>query len=102
MLITLHQHLLFMAASQLQVLDIISMSSKETFLVGHMEGAVQPGAWELRRNGQVLATLDISGEEQIEAGRKGKLAPPRVLVCRGAVDKSSLDFTRDEVTLVRQ
>jgi hypothetical protein len=48
-----------------------------------------------------MATLDIIGEAQIEAGRKGKLAPPRVLVCRGPVDKSSIDFTRDEVTLKR-
>lgn len=91
-----------MSSTSLQVLDIIAMSPKETFLLGYLEGPVQTGAWELRRNGETLATLDISGEEQIEAGRKGKLAPPRVLVCRGPVDKTGLDFTRDEVMLVRQ
>lgn len=86
----------------MQVLDIIAMSPKETFLVGHHEGPVQPGAWELRRNGEILVTLDIVGEAQLEAGRKGKLTPPRALVCRGPVDKSGIDFTRDEVRLERR
>ncbi|WP_375436016.1 hypothetical protein [uncultured Hymenobacter sp.] len=78
------------------------MSLQETFLVGHLEGPVKPGPWELQVNGATVATLDITGEAQIEAGRKGKLAPPRVLVCRGPVDKSKLDFTRDEVLLTRK
>jgi hypothetical protein len=86
----------------MQILDIISISPTETFLVGHLEGVVKPGAWELRQNGEVIATLDVTGEAQIEAGRKGKLAPPRVVVCRGPVDKSAIDFTRDEVTLELQ
>ncbi|HEX8424951.1 hypothetical protein [Hymenobacter sp.] len=85
----------------MQVLDIIVISPTETFLVGHLEGTVKPGPWELQVNGETVATLDVTGEAQIEAGRKGKLAPPRVLVCRKAVDKSNIDFTRDEVTLVR-
>ncbi len=85
----------------MQVLDIILISFTETFVVGHLEGPVKPGPWELQLNGEAMATLDIIGEAQIEAGRKGKLAPPRVLVCRGPVDKSSIDFTRDEVTLKR-
>ncbi len=85
----------------MRVFDIIPMSPKETFLVGQLDGPVQPGRWELRRNDEPVATLDITGEAQIEAGRKGKLAAPRVLVCRGAVDKSGFDFTRDAVTLVR-
>jgi len=42
-----------------------------------------------------------AAEAQIEAATKGKLAPPRVLVCKGSVDKRRIDFTRDEVTLVR-
>jgi|GEM_PF-3973989 len=85
----------------MQVLDIIPMSPKETFLVGHFEGPVQPGPWELRLNGETVATVDVVGEAQIEAATKGKLAPPRVLVCKGSVDKRRIDFTRDEVTLVR-
>ena len=88
--------------TRMQVLDIIAMSPKETFLVGHLDGPAQPGAWTLQRNGETVATVEVTGEAQIEAGRKGKLAPPRVLVCRGPVDKSGFDFTRDEVTLVRQ
>ena len=86
----------------MQVLDIIPMSPKETVLIGHLAGPVQAGRWELRRNGELVATVDVTGEAQIEAGRRGKLPPPRVLVCRGPVDKSSCDFTRDEVTLVRR
>jgi hypothetical protein len=86
----------------IQLLDIIQMSPKETFLVGHFAGAVKPGPWELQLNGETIATLDVTGEAEIEAGRKGKLAPPRVLVCKGTVEKSRIDFTRDEVTLVRQ
>lgn len=89
------------APSVLHVLDIIAMSPKETFLVGNLEGPVQPGPWELRRNGEPVATVEVTGEAQIEAGRKGKLAPPRVVTCRGAVDKKGIDFTKDEVTLVR-
>ncbi|UOQ68357.1 hypothetical protein [Hymenobacter volaticus] len=86
----------------MQLLDIIAISPQETFLVGHLEGPVKPGPWELQVNGETVATLDVTGEAQIEAGRKGKLAPPRVLVCRGPVDKSHVDFTRDEVTLARK
>lgn len=89
------------AAATIQLLDIILMSPKETFLVGHFTGAVKPGPWELRINGEAVATLDVTGEAEIEAGRKGKLAPPRVVVCRGSVEKSRFDFTRDEVTLVQ-
>jgi hypothetical protein len=85
----------------MQVLDIIPMPPKETFLVGYLEGPVQPGPWELRLNGETVATVVVIGEAQIEATSKGKLSPPRVLVCRGRVDKSRLDFTRDEVTLRR-
>jgi hypothetical protein len=85
----------------MQLLDIIAISPKETFLVGHLEGPVQPGPWELRVNGEMITAVDVTGETQIEAGRKGKLALPRVLTCRGPVDKSRIDFTRDEVTLVR-
>jgi hypothetical protein len=85
----------------MQVLDIIALSPQETFLIGYPEGTVQPGSWELRRNGETIATVEVSGEAQLEAGRKGKLAPPRVVVCRGPVDKRAIDFTRDEVTLVR-
>ena len=85
----------------MQVLDIIAMSPKETFLVGHLEGPVQPGPWELRLNGETVATVDVVGEAEIEANAKGKLKPPRVLVCQGSVDKRGIDFTRDEVTLVR-
>ncbi|MBC8083842.1 MAG: hypothetical protein H7Z21_11575 [Hymenobacter sp.] len=86
----------------MQLLDIILISPQETFLVGHLVGPVRPGPWALRRNGETVATVEITGEAQLEAGRKGKLLPPRVLVCRGPVDKSGLDFTRDEVTLERQ
>ncbi|MBB4602031.1 hypothetical protein HNQ93_002400 [Hymenobacter luteus] len=86
----------------MQVLDIIVMSPKEVFLVGRLEGPMKPGPWELRLNEEVVATLDITGEAQIEAGRKGKLQPPRVAVSRTPVEKSRFDFTRDEVTLVRQ
>lgn len=94
-------HSLKVTTLQMQILDIIAISPQETFLVGHLEGTVKPGLWELQVNGKPLATLEITGEAQIEAGRKGKLAPPRVLVCSGAVDKSNIDFTRDEVTLTR-
>ena len=86
----------------MQVLDIIPVSPKETFLIGYLTGAVQPGKWELRLNGETVAVLDIAGEAQVQAGPKGKLAPPRVLECRGPVDKSRIDFTKDEVTLERQ
>ena len=86
----------------MQILDIIVLSPQETFLVGHLAGPVKPGPWELQVNGTTVATLDVTGEAQIEAGRKGKLAPPRVLVCRGPVDKSNIDFTRDDVSLVRK
>lgn len=85
----------------MQVLDIIALSPQETFIVGYPDGPVQPGAWELRRNGEPVATVEVTGEAQLEAGRKGKLAPPRAVVCRGPVDKRTIDFTRDEVTLVR-
>jgi hypothetical protein len=86
----------------MQILDIIAISPQETFLVGHLKGLVKPGPWELQVNGESVVILDVTGEAQIEAGRKGKLAPPRVLVCRGPVDKSRIDFTRDEVTLARK
>ncbi|RPD45766.1 hypothetical protein DNI29_16565 [Hymenobacter sediminis] len=89
-------------APTMQVLDIIVMSPKETFLVGRLDGPMKPGPWELRLNEEVVATLDITGEAQIEAGRKAKLQPPRVAVSRTSVEKSRFDFTRDEVTLVRQ
>lgn len=85
----------------MQVLDIIALSPQETFLVGYPEGPVKPGTWELRRNGELVGTVEVTGEAQLEAGRKGKLAPPRAVVCRGPVDKRAIDFTRDEVTLVR-
>ncbi|SNR30122.1 hypothetical protein [Hymenobacter mucosus] len=85
----------------MQVFDIIQMSPKEVFIAGQVEGDIMPGMWELRRNNEGVATLEVLGEAQIEAGRKGKLAPPRVAVCRGVVDKSRFDFTRDDVTLVR-
>lgn len=88
------------SAPAIQLLDIIQMSPKETFLVGHFTGAVKAGPWELRINGETLTMVEVIGEAEIEAGRKGKLAPPRVVVCRGAVEKSRIDFTRDEVTLV--
>ncbi|SNC63238.1 hypothetical protein SAMN06265337_0834 [Hymenobacter gelipurpurascens] len=89
------------AAPAIQLLDIIPMSPKETFLVGHFTGTVKPGKWELRINGEALTTVEVIGEAEIEAGRKGKLTPPRVVVCRGPVEKSRIDFTRDEVTLVQ-
>ncbi|MBT9392350.1 hypothetical protein KLP40_04170 [Hymenobacter sp. NST-14] len=85
----------------MQVLDIIALSPKETFLVGYPAGKIQPGPWELRRNGELVATVDVTGEAETEPGRRGKLTPPRVVVCRGPVDKKQFDFTRDEVTLVR-
>lgn len=85
----------------MQVLDIIAISPQETFLIGYPEGPVKPGSWELRRNGETIATVEVTGEAQLEAGRKGKLAPPRAVVGRGPIDKRLLDFTRDEVTLVR-
>ncbi|GAB3223518.1 hypothetical protein GCM10027346_02610 [Hymenobacter seoulensis] len=85
----------------MHVLDIVQMSPKEVFIVGHLQGTIAPGPWELRLNGEVVTTLEVSGEAQIEASRKGKLQPPRVAVCKGQAEKSRFDFTRDEVTLVR-
>ncbi|UYZ64122.1 hypothetical protein [Hymenobacter weizhouensis] len=85
----------------MRVLDIIRFSPQETFLIGYPTGPVQAGSWELRCNGELVATLDVTGEAELEAGRRGKLAPPRAVVCRGPVDKSRFDFTRDEVTLER-
>ncbi|WP_022823736.1 hypothetical protein [Hymenobacter norwichensis] len=85
----------------MQVLDIIALSPQETFIVGYPEGLVKAGTWELRVNGATVATVEVTGEAELEAGRKGKLTPPRALVCRGPVDKRTIDFTRDEVTLVR-
>ncbi|ALD20919.1 hypothetical protein AM218_06355 [Hymenobacter sp. DG25A] len=75
------------------------MSPKEVFIVGNLEGAVKPGSWELRLNGEAVATLEAMGEAQIQGSSKGKLVPPRVVVCKGQVDKSRFDFTRDEVTM---
>jgi hypothetical protein len=89
-------------SSTIQLLDIIQMSPKETFLVGHYSGAVKPGPWDLQLNGETVATVEVTGEAEIEASKKGKLSPPRVVVCRGTIEKSRFDFTRDEVTLVRQ
>jgi hypothetical protein len=83
----------------MQVLDIIQMSPKEVFIVGNLEGAVKPGPWELRLNGEAVAMLEAMGEAQIQGSSKGKLVPPRVVVCKGQVDKSRFDFTRDEVTM---
>ncbi len=85
----------------MQVLDIIAMSPQETFLVGYPTEKMQPGPWELRRNGETVATVQVTGEAATEADQKGKLAPPSVVMCRGAVNKKQFDFTRDEVTLVR-
>ena len=85
----------------MQVLDIISLSPQETMLVGYPTETMQPGPWELRRNGETVTTVDVTGEAETEADQKGKLAPPRVVMCRGQVDKKQFDFTRDEVTLVR-
>ncbi|SHL73886.1 hypothetical protein [Hymenobacter psychrotolerans] len=85
----------------MQVLDIIPVSPKETFLIGYLAGPVPPGQWALKVNGETMAVLDILGEAQVQAGPKGKLAPPRVLECRGPVDRRAIDFTRDEVTLER-
>ncbi|WP_303311507.1 hypothetical protein [Hymenobacter sp. BT730] len=85
----------------MQVLDIIQMSPKEVFIVGNLEGAVKPGPWELRLNGEAIITLEAMGEAQIQGSSKGKLAPPRVVVCKGQVDKSRFDFTKDEVMLVK-
>ncbi|OWP62289.1 hypothetical protein CDA63_14970 [Hymenobacter amundsenii] len=85
----------------MHVLDIIALSPQETFLVGYPTEKMLPGAWELRRNGEAVATVDVTGEAETEADQKGKLAPPSVVMCRGAVDKKQFDFTRDEVTLVR-
>ncbi|RSK49834.1 hypothetical protein [Hymenobacter rigui] len=84
----------------MQVVDVIQMSPKEVFIVGYVSGPVKPGHWELRRNGEAVVTLQATGEVQVEAGRKGKLAPPRVISCQGQVDKKQFDFTQDEVTLV--
>ena len=86
----------------MQVLDIIPVSPNETFLIGHLTGPVQPGKWALRLNGETVAVLDIVGEALVQTGPKGKLLPPRVLECRGPVDRRAIDFTRDEVTLERQ
>ena len=85
----------------MQVLDIIRFSPQETFLIGYPTGPVPAGAYELRCNGELVATLDVTGEAELEAGRRGKLAPPRAVVSRTPVDKSRFDFTRDEVTLTR-
>ena len=85
----------------MHLLDIIPVSSKETFLIGHLTGPVQPGPYTLRVNGVTVATVVVTGEAEVESGPKGKLQPPRVLVCNGSVDKRTIDFTRDEVTLER-
>jgi len=85
----------------MQVLDIIAISPQETFLVGYPEGPVKAGPWELRVNGETVATVEVTGEAQLEADRKGKLTPPHAVVCRGPLDKRTIDFTRDEVTLMR-
>ncbi|RSK25214.1 hypothetical protein [Hymenobacter metallilatus] len=90
---------MFQTSPDMQVVDIIQMSPKEVFIVGYLAGEVKPGAWELRRNGEAVATVQATGEVQVEAGRKGKLAPPRVISCQGQVDKKQFDFTQDEVTL---
>ncbi|SDY57933.1 hypothetical protein [Hymenobacter psychrophilus] len=85
----------------MQVLDIIPNSPKETFLVGYPTGTLLPGPWELRRNGELVATVEVTGQAATEPDQKGKLAPPGVVMCRGQVDKKRFDFTRDEVTLVQ-
>lgn len=92
---------MFQTSPHLQVVDIIQMSSQEVFIVGYLTGAVTTGPWELRRNEEVVAVLQVAGEVEVEAGRKGKLAPPRVVSCKGQVDKKQFDFTQDEVTLAR-
>ncbi|RFP64969.1 hypothetical protein D0N36_11575 [Hymenobacter lapidiphilus] len=84
----------------MQVLDIIAISPQETFLVGYPTQTMQPGPWELRRNGELVATVDVTGQAATEADQKGKLAPPGVVMCRGSIDKKNFDFARDEVTLV--
>lgn len=84
----------------MQVLDIIPSSPQETFLIGYPAGTLQPGPWELRRNGELVATVDVTGQAATEPDQKGKLAPPGVVMCRGRIDKKSFDFTRDEVLLV--
>lgn len=95
------QPAMFQTSPDMQVVDVIQMSPKEVFVVGYLSGDVRAGAWELRRNGEAVATVQATGEVQIEAGRKGKLAPPRVISCQGQVDKKQLDFTQDEITLAR-
>ncbi|MFD2787300.1 hypothetical protein [Hymenobacter rubripertinctus] len=85
----------------MQVLDIIALSPQETFLVGYPTEKMLPGPWQLRRNGELVTTVDVTGQAATEADQQGKLAPPSVVTCRGAVDKKQFDFTRDEVTLVR-
>ena len=84
----------------MQVLDIIAISPQETFLVGYPSETLRPGPWELRRNGELVATVEVTGQAATEADQKGKLAPPGVVLCRGRIDKKGFDFTRDEVTLV--
>ncbi|QIX59759.1 hypothetical protein HER32_00550 [Hymenobacter sp. BT18] len=85
----------------MRVLDIIQISPQEVFIVGYPDGPVVPGPWELRLNGETVAVLEATGEAQLEAQAKGKLALPRAVVCRGQVERKRFDFTRDEVTLER-
>ena len=85
----------------MQVVDIIQMSPKEVFIVGYLTGAVAAGPWELRRNDEAVAVVQVAGEVEVEAGRKGKLAPPRVVSCQGQLDKKQFDFTPEEITLAR-
>jgi len=92
---------MFQTSPNMQVVDIIQMSPKEVFIVGYLAGAITAGSWELRRNNEPVLVLQVAGEVEVEAGRKGKLAPPRVISCQGQVDKKQFDFTQDEVTLAR-
>lgn len=92
---------MFQTSPHLQVVDIIQMSPQEVFIVGYLTGAVAAGTWELRRNDETVAVVQVAGEVEVEAGRKGKLAPPRVISCQGQIDKKQFDFTQDEVTLAR-
>ncbi|WP_019946675.1 hypothetical protein [Hymenobacter aerophilus] len=85
----------------MQVLDIIAISPQETLLVGYPTETLRPGPWELRRNGELVATVEVTGQAATEADQKGKLAPPGVVMCRGRIDRKGFDFTRDEVTLVQ-
>ena len=85
----------------MQVLDIIPVSPQETFLVGYPSEILRPGPWELHRNGELVATVEVTGQAATEPDQKGKLAPPGVVMCQGRIDKKNFDFTRDEVTLVQ-